>query len=207
MGDEKEIELLESQIKGYYHQYLHVITPLIIALEELDEEYPVEILNEIRAIQNHLARYELSDALAVKKDNVVGAGSHIKRATMDCFKYLSLSFHSRAEEIKQYYDNVDLHLVDNGAFLPKAVELEQDAYDSIKAARLSETIREGTLEEQYQLYEDAYTKGYALYQFWRDSVPKLAFAKSVTDKNRRLAVIGVVVGVIGVIIGVLGYFH
>ena len=51
MGDEEEIELLESQIKGYYHQYLHVITPLIIALEELDEEYPVEILNEIRAIQ------------------------------------------------------------------------------------------------------------------------------------------------------------
>lgn len=44
-----------------YEQYQNLILPYIMELEVRDGEYPVEILNEIRAIFTHLSRYKLQN--------------------------------------------------------------------------------------------------------------------------------------------------
>ena len=106
-GDTKIYEDRELEI---YRQYQNVIAPFIVDLEVRDGEYPIEIFNEIRATFTHISRYKVQNST----DDLISAERHIKRATLDCYKYLCVS---HAEEIKAFrynYRSVDLHLADNG---------------------------------------------------------------------------------------------
>ena len=78
---EKPIEKMEAEI---YEQYQNIIAPYITELEVRDCEYPIEILNEIRSIFTHLSRYKLQNNL----DEIESANRHVKRAVLDCYKYV-----------------------------------------------------------------------------------------------------------------------
>lgn len=51
-----------------YSQYQYTVKPYVAQLEVMENEFPVEILNEVRAIMGHLAKcYETTNEESVKK--------------------------------------------------------------------------------------------------------------------------------------------
>ena len=74
--NDKDLYKLEEEITSIYGSYLKTIAPFVAELEALDGEFPIEILNEVRAIFTHFALCSLSDKIEVKKDNVSKASRH-----------------------------------------------------------------------------------------------------------------------------------
>lgn len=86
-----------------YLQYQNIIAPFIAELEVRDNEYPIEIFNEIRSVFTHLSRYKLQ-----KSDkNLSAAESHSKRAILDCYKYLCISMEEKVCKFRNEYKNID----------------------------------------------------------------------------------------------------
>ena len=109
--------------KDIYDQYQSVIAYFIAELEVRDAEYPIEIFNEIRAIFTHLARYRLQDSPA----DLFAAERHVKRAILDCFKYMCISIKEEIRTFREGYRKVDLSIADNGNFLMCLNRLEKEA--------------------------------------------------------------------------------
>ena len=137
--------LLERE-KHIYEQYETVIAYFIAELEVRDNEYPIEVFNEIRATFTHLSRYKLNNSVA----DLISAERHIKRAILDCFKYMCISFAEEVKEFRESYRKVDLKIADNGKFLPELDRLENEAKETYINAKKKEI--EGMLPEDYMYY-------------------------------------------------------
>lgn len=107
--------------------------------------------NEIRAIFTHLSRYKIQGNDA----DVTAAENHVKRAVLDCFKYLCISIAERVQEFRDEYKKVDLKLADNGKFLPELDRLDAKARKAYMKAKKAEIAKRED-DELYQLYENAY---------------------------------------------------
>ena len=64
--NDKDLYKLEKEIDSIYDGYLKYIAPFVAQLEVLDGEFPIEILNEVRAIFTHFARCRMSDQIKIK---------------------------------------------------------------------------------------------------------------------------------------------
>ena len=80
-NDFNKAEQMEFEI---YQTYQEVVAPLIITLEVYDTEYPIEVFNEIRSMFLHLSRFRVQGD--IKEVSV--CKRHLKRAILDCYKYL-----------------------------------------------------------------------------------------------------------------------
>lgn len=192
--------LLERE-KHIYEQYENVIAYFIAELEVRDTEYPIEVFNEIRSTFTHLSRYKLNDS----ESDLLSAERHIKRAILDCFKYMCVSF---AEEIKMFrdaYRKVDLNVADNGRFLPQLDKLENEARDAYIDAKKKEIKGIISEEELYQLFEDAYNKYHAVSNFLEESNEAILFASSCSKRSNMINVVSILVTIAGIIFGIIGF--
>ena len=98
----------EERVKDIYKNYIEVICPYIIQYELLDNSFPIEIINEIRAVFTHLSKYYLSDDVLTKEKNVTKAESHIKRTILDCYKYICTAYEDKYKAFEEKYKHVDL---------------------------------------------------------------------------------------------------
>lgn len=129
-GGESYMETNNIEEKIYW-QYQNIIAPFIAELEVRDNEYPIEIFNEIRSVFTHLSRYKLQ-----KSDKDISAAkSHSKRAILDCYKYLCISMEEKIYKFRNEYKGIDLGLADNGKFLPELNRLELKAKNAFKLAK------------------------------------------------------------------------
>lgn len=189
--DKNAITINENNI---YEQYQNIILPYIIELEVRDGEYPIEILNEIRAVFTHLSRYKIQN----EQNEVISAGRHIKRAILDCYKYLCISITDEISDFRTEYRKVDLKLADNGKFLPELDCLECHAKKLFKKAKKSE-IAKNDDDTQYQLFEDAYNAYCKASQFIQESHEAILFASSHSKKLNRITIISCIIGIIGIV--------
>lgn len=88
-------------------EYANVISPLIVEYEVEKNEFPIEILNEIRAIVGHVVRAAATKDDTEVSENIKKAHSHAKRATLDGYKYLCVTYDDRYWEFFSRYDNID----------------------------------------------------------------------------------------------------
>lgn len=80
------VEPYLMDIKEQLDIYRDTIQPLIINIEQMSLRFPVEILNEIRALYTHLSSaFSAEDANGVIS-NIEKMKRHTKRAVLDCFK-------------------------------------------------------------------------------------------------------------------------
>ena len=159
----------DKRIRDICSNYIQVISPLVLQYEVLGNTFPTEILNEIRAVFTHFAKYTLSDDPTIKAKNLTKAEGHIKRSILDCYKYLCLTYEDVYAKFDKRYKSTDLSFVDNGEFLPKLLEARKNASALLIDARKSDlTIDsddEVKTDEAYEKYEkafDAYSKVYTL---------------------------------------------
>jgi len=100
----------EERIKVIYKNYIEDICPLILRYEILVNSFSVEILNEIRAVFTHLSKYNLVDDALIREKNLSKAEGHIKRAKLDCYKYLCTAYEDEYSKFDEMYKNTDLSL-------------------------------------------------------------------------------------------------
>lgn len=196
-----------EKVVDIYGTYYETIAPAIFSLETLDGAFPVEILNEVRSIFTHISRCCITDDIHVYEDNINKAQRHTKRAVLDCYKYLCVSYDEHFKRFEELYANVDLSVIDNGSFLPELKKKRKSAVELILKAKQFDL--EGKNEDElYTAYEDAYHAFYDLYKLIEDSYDKLSRAKKLSNKKDIVAIVGLVVGVIGIAVSVFfGIWH
>lgn len=145
---EKLMELLST--------YQDVVKPLLadIKVRSKDNKIPINCLNEIRAINDHIARCyrnnmeESSMILEIGK-----AEGHLKRLIFDCFKQLNIFLFDKIEsKEKKFYSTLWLYW-DNGSYWKDYKNARMTArYASIEAKK-QETVNQ---ELAMAKYEEAY---------------------------------------------------
>ena len=120
-------EEYQKQIADIYKQYQQTVKPYVAQLEVMENEFPIEILNEVRAIMSHIAKcYEITNEELIQK-NIGKAKSHMKRCVLDCYKYLCLAYSDYYENfVHKYYSN-DIEVIS-----ARSQELKCDAVKIIK---------------------------------------------------------------------------
>ena len=197
----------EERVKDIYKNYIEIICPYIIQCELLDNEFPIEILNEIRAIFTHLSKYYISDDISIKGKNLSKAESHIKRAILDCYKYLCYAYEDKYKEFEITYKKVDLSLIDNGEFLPKVIEGHKEALALMLDARKSDLVinsdDETNVDDSYKKYESAFNKYSSVYEFINSSYKKLESLRKRFVLKDVFAIGGWIIGIIGILISII----
>ena len=116
----KESLLYEKQ-KEVYSFYNDRLRWVIIFIESRYKKFPVPILNEIRAVQDHVARC-FEDENSNNEEFIVeqfrAVKGHYLRCLLDGYKYI---WYQYSPEIKKKYFWAkilgDLHSIDNGEFV------------------------------------------------------------------------------------------
>lgn len=195
----------DSRIKAIYTVYLDVIAPFITKLETLEGKFPVELFNEVRAIFTHLARcYKTSDQ-SVIDDNITKAERHVKRATLDCFKFMCFALDNQYHTFEKMYKYVDLSLIDNGEFLPKLSYMRNEAVKSLNKAKELELVSEN-IEDTFDYFQDAYNKFSNVHKLLDGAKVKMQRLKHKAIGSQTVNYIIGGIGVAGTIFTIVTYF-
>ena len=140
--------------KDLFKVYIELVRPLIIEVEAKTQKIPIGILNEVRAIHDHVARTynEHLTEEQIKKELDI-AERHVNRIVFDCYKLLCISSKRDFEKFEDDYKGVKLGEVDSGHFLPKYVSLKKEAENIFSEAKKSEAIGMSNLEKSLELFE------------------------------------------------------
>lgn len=143
-----------EDIKACYQQYCGVIKPLIAQIEATSEKIPLQLFNEIRAFNDHIARCFYQNPTEVYiAEQIQKAERHIVRMTLDCFKCLNVIQYQRIELFEQQTSQIDLTVIDNGIFYPEYSRLKVEAAQLVRNAKQQEAT--DTLQA-LDLYQQAY---------------------------------------------------
>ena len=198
---------LDERANNIYETYINVICPYVLQYEVLDNTFPIEILNEIRAVFTHLSKYYLSNDVSIKEKNISKAENHIKRSILDCYKYICMAYEDKYTEFNRIYKYVDLSFVDNGDFLPKLLETRKNAVNFMKDARKSDLLissdDEISVDEAYEKYEKAFVEYSSAYELISSSYKKLENLKRKAVVKDFLTVSGWVFGLIGIALTII----
>jgi hypothetical protein len=197
--DKIELEYTEAEI---YEQYQNVIAPFIIELETRDTEYPIEIFNEIRSIFTHLSRYKIQG----NEKELISAERHVKRAILDCYKYLCVAIAERLNSFRTEYNGVHLNLADHGQFLPTFNQLETEAKKAFYEAKKAEIKNEIPEDDIYYLFENAYAKYSTVDEYLDSSHDAILFASSHTKTSDFINTTSITVTIISIIFGIVSFF-
>ena len=195
----------DSRLSAIYETYLSVISPFIIQLEALDGEFPVEILNEIRSIFTHLARCNSTEKEQIYEENIIKAERHVKRAVLDCFKYLCVAYDEYFRRFTKLNRNVDLSFVDNGHFIQKLSSLHNNAVHNKTEAQKKELVAEN-IEDVFGDYEKAYNSYAEVYNLIQETTESIDFVKHKAATKETINTIFGIVGVVSLILTIIFQF-
>ena len=195
--DHKE-ELDES-----FRTYIEDINPFIVKFESQKNEFPIEVLNEIRAIYGHIVRAAMAEDDEDVSRNIGKMKAHSKRALLDCLKYIGIIYHDEYIDFMKRYESVDLTFIDNGNFIRDAVKWYNESVELWQDAKISETSNVSE-EVIYDKYQDAYEHYVKLHDLLSDAEEGAAFLQHKATQKELLAKKSYYIGVAGVVIGVLG---
>ena len=144
-------------VQELYDVYNNKLKPLLVFVEAQLERFPIGVLNEVRAFNDHIARtYDSSFEEEKKAKEYEIAYRHILRGILDCCKVLCVHEEETVEKFFKNYAGVRLGDVDSGRFLPAFTEKLGRARRLVKDAKLSESRpSEDRKDEAVALFESA----------------------------------------------------
>lgn len=183
-----------GSIAECYVSYCSVIKPLIAQIEARSEKIPLQLFNEIRAFNDHIARCfynsPTEEYICQQTDK---AQRHITRLALDCFKCLNVILFQQIELFDRQTCNVDLTVIDNGLFYP------QYSHNRIQAARLVEEAKMKEhidVDESLNLYQEAYNLYDNVVADINGISEKVKWARVRFRIRRTAAIIGWVISVV-----------
>lgn len=193
-------------------EYGEVLAPRIIEYEVERCEFPVEVLNEIRAIYAHIYRASVASSNEDVEGNIGKAKSHSKRAVLDCYKYLCVTYDRYYHEFFKKFGYINwtkTHLMDAVHAIDKKRVL---AVEALKEAKIQEST-EATSEvssiapnQDYRvLYKKAYDEYVELVMMIRDLETAILEKRSIVSRFPAfwVAAIGALGLIAGFIVGFL----
>ena len=199
---------LQRELEEIYSQYHNSIKIFIGQLEVLQNKFPVEILNEIRAVFSHIAKAYVCNSKEVAWENVNKAKGHIKRAQLDAYKYMCYAFRKYYIEFRELYKNVDLSHVNNGEFINELSKTYAEAIVKANDARIAEA-KSNDVIEAYGKYEDAYNEYAAVYNLIIINLPiteRLQQKEKLEKKkNTILTYVSIGLGILSVVLGLVAF--
>ena len=149
----------DSRIVEIFRTFNETIKPLIAEVEAVKQKFPIELLNEIRALFDHIARCYLPDSTeATINQQLRKAESHITRILLDCYKNLILYEHDLMVRFDKQSKSIDLFSIDNGSFARNYFRLRKEAIHGLRNAKRNENSNSLTDEEKIGYFADAYHK-------------------------------------------------
>lgn len=192
-------------------EYGDVLAPRIIEYEVERCEFPVEVLNEIRAIYAHIYRASVASNNQDIEGNIGKAKSHSKRAVLDCYKYLCVTYDRYYHEFfKRFgYINWDKsHLMDEVDAVDKKRTLAVEALKKAKIQESTETTSEISSIDPNQDYRILYAKAYNEYVELATMIRELetAILEKKSIVSRFPAFLVAAIGALGLVAGfILGF--
>ena len=158
-----------------FSQYNNNIKPLIAEIEARGEVMPQPLFNEIRAFTDHIARYYRKDITDECMSNELDkANRHIVRITLDCFKCLNILLFKEIERFEHRTRNINLKAIDNGEFYPRYKQLRREAVDTVKRAKLEESLDSN---KALFLYDRAFNKYIEIETLLKNSTEEVKWAR------------------------------
>jgi hypothetical protein len=187
----KSETLLFQQQYELYRFYNDRLRWVIIFIESRYGKFPVPILNEIRAVQDHIARCYDSNKVNDEQyiaEQMHAAKGHFLRCLLDGYKYI---WYHYTPEVRQkfFWAKIlgDLQSIDNGNFVKQISELRSDAKSlNFKAREIESKDKDKSLD----LYEQSIGKVIQLDELYESHVSEIGWSvrKGLTMKT--LAALG-----------------
>ena len=168
---------VEERLSAILTEFRNTVKPLMNAVYIWnDSENPVNILNEIRALNDHIGRC-YRDGIAEEQINkeLGKAEGHLQRLVFECLKQLNLwLYYDIKDKESDNYSYLWL-TEDGGKFWKQYVELKQIAIDAETEAKKQEAIDPVYASEMFQ----------AAYNSYLDIEALLGTHKDLLVKSRR----------------------
>lgn len=184
---------------------------MLALVESLKGKFPGPILNELRAVQDHVSRCFTNDIAEVDAlEEIRKAKGHLDRANMDCYKALLIICEKQLVDFKKEYEGVNLALVKDGEFLIKFQNDWDAARELAINARKMESEYFLDKLRAYAYYERAVEAYQDIEDYLKDCRPALIHVKACTEatkKSERIKrrvenlVFAIISAVLGVILG------
>jgi len=203
------VEQYNQKIIDLYHIYSKEFKPWLATVETKYQEFPAEILNELRAFTDHISRC-YADGISDEgiERNIERAENHLSRATFDCVKTLVLAYFDDVANFEDTTKDVDLSLVQNGVFYVKYRQLKQKAEENVRRGK--EVEKDDTIEDYRDVSFEHFQNAFNTYKLLGEHINKnlvhVDWARRKKNKKKAMlffAWIGsaIISGIISVIFG------
>lgn len=194
---------LKERIIGLFYDYLTIGKPLISTVESYREEFPPEVLLEIRAAYDHLSRavcMSTKESDAIK--HIEKAESHTRRFIYDCYKDLVGLFADNYKQFAKDTQHMDISAVKDGVFIGQLKSKRNDAIKATEKARIEEPTHD---KYSYGRWSEAYYAWREVDEYINDNELEIYRAKRTTNFTKMLTIISLAVGLVGIALAVLIY--
>lgn len=193
----------KEKIEMLLADYGDSLIPHLVEYEVELSCFPVEVLNEIRAIYAHLYRASVSDDDKDIGGNIEKALSHSKRASLDCYKYLCVAYDERFHAFFKRYNYVNWGKSKLLGEIDRINSLRGEAVSLLRDAKEMESKED---KSQITSYDQKYKLAYEKYCELSTEVKKLEHwicENPDTIVSRIPGFLLAVVATCGVLLGVL----
>lgn len=145
----------EDELYLLYEQYTDSLKPLLAFVETKVLKFPGPILNELRAVNDHVSRCFTNLNPSECHNEISKAKGHLVRAMLDCYKLLLISYEDDVKDFYQQYKDISLAVVNDGHFLPELKQKHKLAVKKSQYAKMAESQSFPDKEKAYEYYQDA----------------------------------------------------
>lgn len=156
---EENLRLLEK----LYQQYNDPVKPLLAEIEAVYEKFPLPLYNEIRAMNDHVARAVTAEDDKKAVIQLEKAASHINRITRDCYKFLDVYYKREAERFDKLICTIEPSTTEDFQRMADYGKLSDEATNLVEYAKKNEHLVSD--EETYVNFEKAYNAYKELHSF------------------------------------------
>lgn len=174
-------------LKKLYQQYNNPVKPLLAEIEAVYEKFPLPLYNEIRAMNDHVARAVTAVDDEKATIQLEKAKSHINRITRDCYKFLDVYYKREAEKFDKIICTIEPRTQQDFERMVYYGKLSDKATNLVLSAKENEHLVSD--EETYANFEKAYNAYKDLHKFIVDNRRDVFSIK----RKKRIKMIGSIV--------------
>lgn len=156
---EENLHLLEN----LYQQYKNPIKPLLAEIEAVYEKFPLPLFNEIRAMNDHIARAFVTTDDDKAREQINKAGNHVDRIIRDCYKFLNVYYREEAEKFDKDISSVEPRSKADYRRMAEYGELSDNATNLVEIAKSNEHLV--SKDKIYVNFENSYNAYKDLHRF------------------------------------------
>lgn len=197
---------VQVELSQLFEEYTNKLKPLLAFEESMAQVFPGPILNEIRAMNDHVSRCFWKNKTDEEcLGEVKKAKGHLTRAILDAYKCLTIVYERKIQNFYTQYKDVCLAVVEDGKFLPELNRLHHVARELTFTAKKEETYAFPKKDLSYEAFENAVIAYADVDEFIANHTDGLVnavqYAKDQTKTNYKFAIISAVIGtVLGAIV-------